>query len=362
MSAVLDDPGVDRARAHRNARTLVAIPGSALLLACAIVLSVGSGALPISLHATLVALSAGVRGHASELEGAGAIVWSLRVPRVLLAALAGASLGSSGAAMQGLFRNPLADPYLLGVASGASFGAVLALTLGGRLSEAFAEVPFVPGLTSGLVPLFAFFGALGAVLAALALSGGGRGRSAANSLLLGGVVVGSVLASLTTVLMLRDADRLRAVFSFTLGNLELASWAELAHVAPYAALGMTILYALARGLDALQLGEDTARTLGVRAGALRVGVILGASLATAAAVAFVGTIGFVGLVAPHVMRRVGTPRHRVLLPASALGGGAFLVLADLGARTLIRPAELPVGVVTTLVGGPFFLWLLRRES
>ena len=162
--------------------------------------------------------------------------------------------------------------------------------------------------------------------------------------------------------MLRDADRLRAVFAWSLGNLALSNWGDLGRALPYALAGIGLLSLLARGLDALQLGEDTARTLGVNARWLRIGVVVGASLATAAAVAFVGIIGFVGLVAPHVMRRLGTPGHRVLIPASALGGGALLVLADLGARTLVRPAELPVGVITTLIGGPFFIWVLRRQS
>jgi len=162
--------------------------------------------------------------------------------------------------------------------------------------------------------------------------------------------------------MLRDADRLRAVFSWTLGNLASASWADVGHALPYAAIGCAILIALARGLDALQLGDDTAQTIGVDARVVRIGVIAGASLTTAAAVSFVGIIGFVGLVAPHVMRKLGTPGHRVLLPGSALGGAVLLVLADLGARMVVRPAELPVGVVTTILGGPFFFWILRRDA
>lgn len=361
MNVPLDDRAPSSARNRRRLRAAGAVGGSALLLAGAMVCSAASGAIPISPRATLDALCAGLGGHASDLQGAAAIVWNLRFPRVLMAALVGASLGSSGAAMQGLFRNPLADPYLLGVAGGATFGATLALSLGGRLSEAFSEAPFVPGGASALVPLFASLGAAGAVLATLVLARAG-GRAKGASLVLAGVVIGSIMVSLTTCLMLRDADRLRAVFSWTLGNLALASWIDLGQALPYAAIGMGLLYALARGLDALQLGEDTATTLGVSARALRIGVIVGASLATAAAVAFVGMIGFVGLVAPHAMRRLGTPAHRVLLPASALCGAALLVLADLGARTLVRPAELPVGVVTTLAGGPFFLWLLWRES
>jgi cobalamin transport system permease protein len=361
MNVAVDDRVFAEARASRRARAAGAVVGSAVVLACAMLLSAASGALPISSGATLAALAAGVRGHAATLDVTGAIVWNLRFPRVLMAALVGASLGTSGAAMQGLFRNPLADPYLLGIASGASFGATLALCLSGRLATAFSDSLFAPDAISGFVPLFASLGAAGAVLATLVLSRAGS-RSRTASLLLAGVVVGSVLVSLSTYLMVRDADRLRAVLAWTLGNLSLSSWADLGWASPYAAVGMTLLYALARGLDALQLGEDTARTLGMNPRTIRIGVIVGTSLATAAAVAFVGIIGFVGLVAPHIMRRLGTPHHRVLLPASALGGATLLVLADLGARTLIRPAELPVGVVTTLVGGPFFLWLLRRES
>jgi iron complex transport system permease protein len=361
MTIALSDRVFSGTPRGRRARSVGAIVGSGLLLAGAIVLSAASGALSISPGTTLAALGKGIRGHAAALEGVQAIAWNLRFPRVLMAALVGASLGTSGAAMQGLFRNPLADPYLLGVASGASFGATLARSLDGQLGQAFTEAPFVHGGSASVVPFFAFLGAAGAVLATLLVSRAGT-RSSTTSLLLAGVVVGGVLVSLTTYLMLRDADRLRAAFSWNLGNLAASSWFDLGHALPYAACGVGLLCALARGLDALSLGEDTARTLGVSARAVRGGVIVGASLATAAAVAFVGIIGFVGLVAPHVMRRLGTPSHRVLLPASAFGGGALLVLADLGARTLVRPAELPVGVVTTLVGGPFFLWLLRRQS
>jgi iron complex transport system permease protein len=211
------------------------------------------------------------------------------------------------------------------------------------------------------VPAFAFVGAAGAVLAVLALSRAGR-SSGSSSLLLAGIVVGSILVATDECLLLLDADRLRAVFSWTLGNLSLASWPDVARAGPYALAGMALLFALARGIDAMALGDETARTLGVNTRLLRAGVIAGASLATAATVAYVGAIGFIGLVAPHAMRRLGPPGHRVLLPASALAGAALLVIADLGARTVIRPAELPVGIVTTLAGGPFFLWLLRRES
>jgi cobalamin transport system permease protein len=346
---------------RRGRRATPILLSSGMLLVTAIVFSAGFGALPVSIGTTLEALWGGIRGQTSGFDAVHAILWNLRLPRVFMGALVGASLASSGAAMQGLFRNPLADPYLLGVASGASFGATLGMTFRGQLGLAFAELPFAPGHGDGLVPLFAFVGAVAAVLATLALTRA-RGGSKAPSILLAGIVVGSVLTSLTTYLMMRDVDRLRAAFSWGLGNLAASSWESVLRTAPYAAAGMGCLYTLARGLDALQLGEDTARTLGVDTRRVRVGVILAASLSTAAAVSFVGIIGFVGLAAPHIVRRLGAVTHRALLPASALAGGTLLVLSDLGARTLIRPAELPVGIVTTLIGGPFFLWLLRRQG
>jgi iron complex transport system permease protein len=345
----------------KSARAVAAILGPALVLALAVVVSVGSGAMSIDVSSTLSALMEGLQGRGASLVGAEAIVWNLRAPRVLMAMVVGASLGSSGAAMQGFFRNPLADPYVLGVAGGASFGATVAMTVGGRLSEGFAAGPFASGGAPGWVPVFAFVGAAGAVMAVMVLSRAGT-RSRTTSMLLAGIVVGSILLSVNECLLLLDADRLRAVFSWSLGNLSLASWSDVARSTPYATAGMALLFVLARGMDAMALGDDTARTLGIDTRRLRAGVIVGASLATAATVAYVGAIGFVGLVAPHVMRRLGPPGHRVLIPASALAGAVLLVVADLGARTVIRPSELPVGIVTTLAGGPFFLWLLRRES
>ena len=343
-----------------TSRGLAPIAIAAAALGAAILLSTSVGTLAIPVSTTLTAGLKGLCGAGRALRDLEAVVWELRIPRVLTGALVGAALGASGAAMQGLFRNPLVDPYLLGIASGASLGATLAWTLLGQLGPASAEVPFALGSAPGLVPLFAFSGALLAVGLTLSLSG--IRRSSPSSVLLAGVVVGSVLTSVSTYLLLRDADRARAVFSWTLGNLSFAGWSGLSAVTPYAAAGIFVLLALARPLDVLQLGEDTALTLGVPVRRVRLGIIAGASLATAAAVAFVGLIGFVGLVAPHVMRRLVSPRHRELLVASALGGATLLVLSDLGARTLTRPAELPVGLVTTLLGGPFFLWLLRRTA
>ena len=337
---------------------------AAIALVLVVLFAATNGTLDIPVSTTLEAAWKGITGRSASLEGLEAIVWNVRLPRVIFGVLVGATLAAAGAAMQGLFRNPLADPYLTGAASGAAFGATVAIFLTGSQAAAFMTGLFQSGQTSSLVPVFAFVGAFGAVLLTLWLSRIGQGSKTANSnsLVLAGVVVGAMLVSVSTYIQMRDADRMRAVFSWTLGNLSLAGWNEVLAVLPYAVVGGVTLWALSRSLDALQLGEDTARTLGIRVNLLRLLVVLASSLVTAAAVAFAGIIGFVGLVAPHVMRRLAGPSHRVLIPASMLAGAILLVLADLGARVLTRPEELPVGIVTTLIGGPFFLWLLRRKA
>ena len=321
-----------------------------LVIAMAVALAQGSVAVDFS--ALLQALLAGPGGEATD-----PVVWQIRLPRVLVAALVGAALGASGAVFQGVFRNPLADPYLLGAAAGAGFGIALVLTLGAGL----APVPEGPwGAAAGqLRPLAAFLGGLLAVLAAVVLAGG---VARIHDLILAGVVVSAVCASLTTWLMLQDEDRVRAVFSFSLGSLALADWGAVVRLTCYLALGLVPVLLLARALDAMQLGDAVGRSMGLPLGTLRAALLAAATLMTATAVAEVGVIGFVGLIVPHTTRLLVGGRHVRLLPASALGGAVLLVLADLLARTAVRPAELPVGVVTTLLGGPFFLYLLRRRG
>ena len=320
--------------------------GLVALFALALFLGLLVGAVPLSPAQVL----AGLINPESE-----PVVFAIRLPRVLGAALVGAALGVSGAAYQGLFKNPLADPYLMGTASGAAFGVAVALMLLGGLSPAYAQ--WIGKAYSAVVPAFAFLGALFAVLVAVVLAGG-VGRT--KDLILAGVVVGSILTGLTTYLMLKDADRVRAVFAYTLGNLAFIGWPEVARLALYLALTLPFLLLLARALNALQLGEAVAATLGLPLPLVKGVLIAAATLATAGAVAEAGIIGFVGLVVPHALRRLGGGDYRFLLPASALGGAVLLVFADLLARVLARPAELPVGVVTTLLGGPFFLYLLWR--
>ena len=330
--------------------------GSAVLLLAAMLVAAGNGTLEISPITTLEAVLQGIMGQ--RLEGMQAIVWELRLPRVLIAALVGAVLALAGASMQGLFRNPLADPYLLGIASGASLGATVAiLGLGGA---AFQAAGLLTQSVAGSVPAFAFIGALGAVTLTLALSKfGGAGSS--EGIILAGVVVGGLCVALSTYLILQDPVRMRAAFSWSLGSLSTIGYDTALLLLLYALPGAILTIIGARYLDALQLGEDTARTLGLNVGAVRFALIAASSLMVASAVSFVGIIGFVGLVAPHIARRLGAVTHRLLLPASALIGATVLVLADLAARVLVRPSELPVGILTTLIGGPFFLWLLQRR-
>ncbi len=310
-----------------------------LLLAAAVVLGTGLGSVRIPPAEVLGALWRGLTG--AELAGNDVIVWQIRLPRVAMGVLVGATLSVCGGAFQGVFRNPLADPYLLGVASGSALGATVGLTL---------------GWPAPLIPLLALVTALVAVAATLLLAREGR-RFPPTRLILAGVVVGSVMGAATTALILRGEDRARQVLAYTLGDLSFSGWREVLTVLPYAGLGCGALLLLARALDTLQLGDLTARSLGVPVERLRLIVVVAASLATAGAVAYVGVIGFVGLIVPHVVRLAWGSAHRTLLPVSALLGGTLLVFADLLART--TPLS-QVGIVTTLLGGPFFLYLLRR--
>lgn len=331
----------------------------AVLCASVGALAVRWGAVAVSwpqIGGALRSAAAGLPLSAEE-----SIVVQLRLPRVAGGLLTGAALGMSGAAMQGLLRNPLVEPYLMGVASGAVFGAALVLTAAGGEALGAAFGSQAPAQAPRLVPVAAFLGALSAVLASLWLSRTAGGRRSTD-MVLAGVVVSSVLMAATTYLMLRDADRVRAVFSWSLGNLSSMGWPQLRLAAPYALVGMVLLGLSGRALNAMQLGEDVAASLGVPVERLKLGIIAAASLSTAAVVSAVGVVGFVGLVVPHVLRRVLGGDYRILLPASALGGGMLLMGADLLARVAVRPAELPVGVVTALIGGPFFLYLLRRGN
>ena len=332
---------------------MLALGGTGLALVLALLAGVTIGAIPLSPLAVVATLTDRLTGFVGWHTGAAlsgtdaAVLLQLRLPRVILAALVGAALAISGAAYQGVFRNPLADPYLLGAAAGAGLGATLVI----------AYAPDQSLGPVGIVPLAAFVGALVGVGCALAL-GTAAGGSQSATLLLAGVAVAAFLAAAQTLVQQQNTDDLRAVYGWLLGQLGRAQWSDIALVLPYLGAAVLVLLLCGRALDVLAVGDDEARSLGVHPGRLRLIVILAASLATASAVAVSGLIGFVGLIIPHVARRLVGGAHALVLPVSLLAGGAFLVLADLVARVVIAPAELPLGVVTAFIGAPFFAGLL----
>jgi len=284
-------------------------------------------------------------------EPSRAIVLDIRLPRIVLAALVGCGLGVSGAAMQGLFRNPMADPYIVGISPGAALGAVLATALG--LSAGFA------GLSA--VPLAAFAGGLGAAFTVVALARQG-GRFPVTDLLLVGLAVGAFAGAVYSFLILTlDSEEIPGVLFWLLGSFSSADWGRVVSAAPYLAVAAAGLLFLARDLDVFALGEEEAGYLGLRVERLKMLCVGFAALAASAAVAVSGVIGFVGLIVPHVARLLVGPRHVLLIPVSGLWGSAFVVLADAAARSLFSSSEIPVGIVTALCGAPFFLYLLRRS-
>jgi len=340
-------------------RRVAVLPLGIALLGAAIMAGVLLGPARVS-AAGLFAVLADLLGFAplpAEHARDAAVLGVIRAPRVLMAALVGAGLGAAGAAMQGLFRNPLADPGLIGVSAGAALAAVAAIVLGGSVFGAAAGL-----LGLWLLPLAAFVGGLAAALL-MARLGTIGGVTSVATLLLAGVAVNALAGALTGVLIFMADDRqVRDITFWTLGSLAGSRWAHLPVVLALVGLPTLLLCALARPLNALLLGEAEAFHLGVRVEAVKRLAVVLAAVAVAAGVAFTGLIGFVGLVVPHLVRLGFGSDHRLVLPGAALLGGALLVVADLVARSLAAPAELPVGVVTALLGAPFFLWLLRRRG
>ncbi len=325
------------------------LPASVAFLAVALL--VGALVGPVHLGAVNVvhATFAHVFGLHSPLSGADdAILWQLRLPRVILGAVVGGTLAAAGAAYQGVFRNPLADPYLLGAAAGAGLGATLIV--------AYAPAS---ALTGDLLPMGAFAGAAVAVVAAYVLgrSAGIGGGSAA--LVLAGVTIASFLTALQTFVQQQHVDTVQEVYSWLLGRLATSGWREVGIVLPYTAAAWLVILAHRRLLDVLAVGDEEAAALGVNVARVRLLVVAAATIATAAAVSVSGLIGFVGIIVPHTIRLLIGGSYRLLLPLSVIVGGAFLVLADVIARTVMSPAELPIGVVTAFFGAPFFAIVLR---
>ena len=308
-------------------------------------LVIGPAALPWrSVVVEAVNLLPGVELAGGLDERGRAILWQLRAPRVVLAVLVGGMLAVAGAGYQGVFRNPLADPYLLGVAAGAGLGATFAI---------------VSGAGRGVLPVAAFVGGTAAVAATYALGRSAGGRST-HSLILAGVAVAAFLVAVQTYVQQRHADTLREVYGWILGRLLTGGWGEVGGIAPYVVVAATVILVHRRLLDVLSVGSAEAGAMGVPSARVRLVVVLAATLGTAAAVSVAGLIGFVGIVVPHLVRMMAGTSYRIVLPVSILVGAVFLVWADLLARMLVSPGELPVGVVTAFVGAPFFTLVLRR--
>jgi iron complex transport system permease protein len=292
-----------------------------------------------------------VFGLHSPLSGADdAILWQLRLPRVILGAVVGGTLAAAGAAYQGVFRNPLADPYLLGAAAGAGLGATLV-------------VAYAPAhsLTGDLLPISAFGGAAVAVVAAYALGRSAGVRAGPAALVLAGVTITSFFTALQTFVQQQHVDTVQEIYSWLLGRLATAGWREVGIVLPYAAGAWLVILLHRRLLDVLAVGDEEAASLGVNVARVRLFVVTAATVGTAAAVAVSGLIGFVGIIVPHTIRLLVGGSYRLLLPLSVIVGAGFLVLADVAARTVMSPAELPIGVVTAFFGAPFFAVVLRSS-
>ena len=362
-SADVESPAADPAAALNPGRAAAGLVGlrypwwrialglAALILAALFAATQGSVQIPFVAVVEIVAgRLPGLEPPADAPATWDVILWQLRLPRVAQAAVVGAALAMSGAAYQGLFKNPLADPYLVGVASGAGLGAVAVLLTG---------IPmYLAGIS--LLPVAAFAGGTGAVAIAYSIARNARGTPT-TTLILAGVAVASLTGAVSSLLILRSDPELRPVLSWLMGSFISSEWKESAIVLAYAVPGIIVLLGFGRMLNVLQLNEEHAAMLGVPVEKVKLLLIAAATLITAAAVSFSGLIGFVGLVAPHAVRLIWGTDYRFLLPMSAIAGAAFLVLADLVARTIVSPGELPVGMVTAFCGAPFFLYLLRRR-
>ena len=326
-------------------RPAIAVGGGVALMGALLAgVLIGPAGLPTS--SALAALFQWLPGVDAPFisEAHQSILFSWRLPRVVLGALVGGCLAMSGAAYQGVFRNPLADPFLLGAAAGAGLGATVAITTGAR----------------GFIGLAAFLGAMVAVGVAYVLGRAAGGRTGA-SIILAGVAVAAFFTATQTYLQQRSTDTLREVYVWILGRLSTNGWGDVTALAPYALVSGIVIFAFRRHLDVLALGEDEAATLGMPVARIRLLLVAAATLATSAAVSVSGLIGFVGIIVPHLVRLVSGSSYRVVVPLSMIFGAAFMVITDLGARTVMSPAELPIGVVTAFLGAPFFLLVLRRS-
>lgn len=331
--------------------TQKAVPAVLLLvLLCLMIIAstIGSANIPLSDVARIVISPIFPGADDGVKQSFKIIIRMVRLPRVLLSVLAGMGLAISGAVFQGIFRNPMANPYILGVSSGAAFGATLGMILG-------LQITF---LGVGAVPLSAFIGAIGASLLVYILSGGGK---SVMPLLLSGIALGFFLTALMSLLMYFNRDQLERIVYWSMGSFNAANWTKVALTAPVILSGSIVILFFARDLNLMVLGDDTARGLGIPVRYSRIIFLLTSTIITASAVSVSGIIGFVGLIIPHIIRIITGPDHRTLIPNSMLAGGIFLLLSDTLARTVLSPTEIPVGIITSLAGAPYFLLLLYQR-
>jgi iron complex transport system permease protein len=330
---------------------IYAIAGLAalLIITIAITLSIGSTDIPLrTLFQIMLAKLPFIHIQATWPISAEIIIFDIRLPRLLLVGLVGAALAVAGVTYQGLFRNPLADPYLIGVAQGAALGAIIGFML-----------PISWQL--GTIPLLAFIGAVLAAGMVYSIARVGK-TLPMTTLILAGVAIGAFLLAITSYLMIVSGDKLHGIISWLLGSFSLANWWQVAMVTPYIIVGTLIIWLYARPLNVMQLDEEQAQQLGINVEQVKLILLGAATLITAAAVCFCGIIGFVGIIIPHTVRLIWGPDHRFLLPLATLSGAVFLILADTAARTVLTPTEIPIGVITAFIGAPFFLYLLRQKK
>ena len=340
-------------RAPSPPRALLPVLGAVAFVVCAFCAGLAIGPVHIGVGEIIRSAAShlpllGVKSHLSATDSA--ILWQLRAPRVVLGLLVGGMLALAGGSYQGVFRNPLVDPYLLGVAAGAGLGATIAIAYAGSAVESY-----------DLLPLAAFAGAaLGVAIAYVLGTSAGGGRSPA-ALVLAGVTVVSFLTAIQTFIQQQHTQSLQEIYSWILGRLDTAGWHDVVLVAPYIVVSASVILIHRRLLDVLAVGDEEAATLGVNVKRVRLTIVVFATVGTAAAVAVSGLIGFVGIIVPHAVRLMIGSSYRIVLPLSLLAGGGFLVLADVIARTVVSPAELPIGVVTAFFGAPFFAIVLRTS-
>jgi iron complex transport system permease protein len=337
---------------------MLTLTGLALLLGIIVLLAVGIGAVSITPQQVVSILldETGIPTGIEFAERQRAVLMVIRLPRVVLGVLIGAALAVSGAAIQGLFRNPLADPGLIGISSGSALAAALTIVLGNGLLSGVVAL-----LGDLALPLAAFSGGLLTTLLIYRLATSG-GRTQVATMLLAGIAINAIAgAGIGLMTFIANDDQLRDITFWSLGSLGRASWPNIGAMLPLVLIALLPLLMLSRPLNALLLGEAEAGHLGVDVQRIKTLVVLAVALAVGAGVAVAGIIGFVGLVVPHLLRLMAGPDHRIVLPGAALLGAALLVGTDLLARTIAVPAEVPIGIMTALVGGPFFLWLLLRD-